>query len=84
MNKYLVLTLRRPGFDPEALQQHFLFLERLRLEGKLEASGAFTNQPGGAYLLKAADLGEAQRLAAADPLHVTGSSDVTVYEWALH
>ncbi len=55
--------------------------EALRAEGKLEMTGGFSDRSGGAYVLKAASLEEAQALAAADPLETSGSSAITVYEW---
>jgi uncharacterized protein YciI len=36
---------------------------------------------GGACLLTAKDLAAAQAIAFADPLHVSGSTVLTVYEW---
>jgi len=53
----------------------------LRVEGKLEIAGPFTDQSGGAYLLKAQNLEEAKEIAYRDPVHTTGASIVTVYEW---
>lgn len=81
MKRYLVLTLRRPGFDPAAIEPHYAFLDRLRLAGQLELAGPFTDRSGGAYLLRADDLEAARAIAMTDPVHTTGSSDVTVHEW---
>jgi uncharacterized protein YciI len=47
----------------------------------LELAGPFSDKSGGAYVLKADTLEEAQALAFDDPVHITGSSAVTVYEW---
>ena len=63
------------------IDAHYAFLERLRQQGQLELAGPFTDKSGGAYLIKAASLDEAQTLAFSDPVHTSGSSVVTVYEW---
>lgn len=82
MKRFLVLTLRRPDFDPAAIAPHYAHLDRLRADGVLELAGPFPDQSGGAYLLRTASLEEAQALAFADPLHVLGASDVSVREWS--
>jgi uncharacterized protein len=81
MLRYLVTAFRTPQFQPSVVEAHRDFLDRLREQGKLELAGPFTDQSGGAYLLRAADLEEAKALAFADPIHTTKSSIVTVYEW---
>jgi uncharacterized protein YciI len=79
--RYLVLTLRTPQFDPATLVPHREHLDRLRLNGQLELSGPFADRSGGAYLVRAGDFAEAQAIAFSDPVHVSGSSKVMVYEW---
>lgn len=79
--KYLVLAIRRPTFRPEVGEAHKAWLGELRAEGKLAMNGGFTDKSGGAYVLQAADLDEAQAIAFCDPLHVEGCSDLTVWEW---
>ena len=79
--KYLVLTIRGPGFDVEVLPAHYAFLDRLRGEGQLEQAGAFTDGTGGAYVLSAPDLSAALLTAENDPLHLHNCSKVTVHEW---
>ena len=81
MKRYLVLTLRTPRFDPAVIEPHYAHLAKLRERGQLELSGPFSDRSGGAYLIRAADLDAAQAIAFADPVHVSGSSDVRVYEW---
>ncbi|MES3020569.1 MAG: YciI family protein [Pseudomonadota bacterium] len=81
MYRYLVTAIRTPQFEPSAVAAHHAFLERLRTLGKLELAGAFTDRSGGAYVLVADDLAEAERLAFSDPLHTTNSSVITVFEW---
>lgn len=82
MNRYLVLTTRNASFDSAALPGHYALLDRLRAEGRLELAGPFTNHTGGAYLMRANSLEEARQTAHSDPLHLTGSSTITVHEWA--
>jgi uncharacterized protein YciI len=79
--KYLVLTIRRPDFDPEVVPAHYRFLDDLRAQGLLEQAGPFTDRSGGAYVVRAGSLEEARRLAEQDPLHLERCSTVTVHEW---
>ncbi|KRB05091.1 YciI family protein [Lysobacter sp. Root690] len=81
MNRYLVMAMRLPQFDSEQIGPHRDFLDGLREQGRLELAGGFSDKSGGAYVLRAADLEEARVLAFGDPLHITGSSRVDVYEW---
>jgi uncharacterized protein YciI len=81
MKLYLVMVMRRPQFDAAVVPAHQRFLDELRGEGRLERSGPFGDKSGGAYLLHAADLQQAQAIAFRDPAHVSGGWDVTVYEW---
>ena len=81
MFRYLVTTFRTPQFQPSVIDDHYVFLERLKQQGKLELAGPFTDKTGGAYLIKAANLEEARALAFSDPVHTSKSSVVTVYEW---
>lgn len=82
MNRYLVLAMRKPGFDVAVVEPHHAFLGRLREQGQLELTGPFTDGSGGAYLLRAESLEAALAIVHADPLHVTGSSELTVREWS--
>jgi uncharacterized protein YciI len=79
--KYLVLTIRRPDFDPEVVPAHYRFLDDLRAQGLLEQAGPFTDRSGGAYVVRAGSLEEARRVAEQDPLHIERCSTVTVHEW---
>jgi uncharacterized protein YciI len=79
--KYLVLTIRKPSFDPAFRDAHFAFLDELRSRDLLEQAGAFTDRSGGAYVLLAETLEEARRLAERDPLHLHDCSTVIVHEW---
>ena len=79
--RYLVMLVRTPQFQPALIAEHQVFLQRLRDSGQLELAGPFTDKSGGAYLLKAESVAAAEALAYADPLHTSGSSRVTVYQW---
>lgn len=81
MKRYLVVTIRQPAFQESAIALHYDFLARLREQGRLELAGPFSDKSGGAYVLKVESLEAAQGLAYSDPVYVTGSSLVTVYEW---
>ena len=81
MNRYLVMAMRRPGFDPAVIQPHKDFLDGLRAGGRLEMSGGFGDKSGGAYLMLATDMSEALSIAHQDPAHTSGGWDITVYEW---
>ena len=81
MKRFLVMTLRTPRFDPAVIAPHYAHLEALRAQGALELWGPFADRSGGAYVLRAGSLEDAQAMAFADPLHLSGSSEVTVREW---
>lgn len=81
MKQYLILAMRTSKFDANVLAAHGAHLDALKDRGIMEASGPFTDQSGGAYLIRAQSLEDAHAIAFADPLHVTGSSAITVREW---
>lgn len=81
MNRYLVIVMRRPSFDPAVVPLHREFLETLRAQGRNELSGPFGDKSGGAYLLRAASFDEALTIAHRDPCHTSGGWEVTVHEW---
>lgn len=80
--RYLAMAMRTPQFQQSAIEPHKQFLARLKDQGLLELAGPFTDQSGGAYLIRASDLEEALSIAHQDPVHTSGSSVVTVHEWA--
>ena len=82
MIRYLVIAMRRPSFDDAVIAPHLAFLDELRAAGQLDMTGGFSDRSGGAYVLvNVASLVEAKAIAARDPLTLTGTSDLTVYEW---
>ncbi|HEY9133831.1 MAG TPA: YciI family protein [Dyella sp.] len=81
MNRYLVLAMRRPHFDPDAASAHQAFLQGLRNGGTLELSGPFTDKSGGAYIIRAESIDAARTIVQQDPVHTSGGWDVTLHEW---
>ncbi|MGL4767896.1 MAG: YciI family protein [Formosimonas sp.] len=79
--QYLILTLRTPQFDPAMIAPHYAFLDALQESGQLVCFGGFADKSGGAYVIRAHNLAEAQSIAQQDPLHTSQSSLVQVYEW---
>lgn len=83
MTKYLVMAMRTPRYDDAVIQPHRDFLTDLLARGLLVESGKFGDSSGGAYVILAENLDAARELAFADPLHTTGASELTVYEWEI-
>jgi Uncharacterized protein conserved in bacteria len=84
MKHYLVIAMRRPGFDPAVVAPHLAYLDDLHARGLLASAGGFAEGTGGAYVLQGVDgLAEAQAIVDADPLALTASSDFAVHEWKL-
>ena len=79
--RYLILTRRTATFDQAVIAPHYAHLDALREDGRLELAGPFADRSGGAYLVRAGNLAEAEAIAFADPVHTTGASVVTVHEW---
>ena len=76
------MAMRRPSFDDAVIAPHLAFLDELRAAGQLDMTGGFSDRSGGAYVMvNVASLDEAKAIAARDPLALTGTSDLTVYEW---
>ncbi|MEL1264750.1 YciI family protein [Pseudoxanthomonas putridarboris] len=82
MKRYLVMAMRKPGFNEDVIAPHLAFLDALRDVGQLEMTGGFSDRSGGAYVLVNVDsLAQAQAVVARDPLATAGSSLLTVHEW---
>lgn len=79
--RYLILAMRTPQFQQSVIDAHKDYLAQLRANGTLELAGPFTDKSGGAYVISAPSLREAQAIAFDDPIHTSGSSNVSVYEW---
>ncbi len=84
MKRYLVLAMRKPGFDAAVVAPHKAFLDVLMAEGRLAMTGGFSDGSGGAYVLQDVDGIEAARaIVARDPLVLRDASELTVHEWNL-
>ena len=84
MKRYLVLAMRKPGFDAAVVAPHKAFLDALKAEGRLAMTGGFSDGSGGAYVLQDVDGIEAARaIVARDPLVLRDASELTVHEWNL-
>ncbi|QVI20181.1 hypothetical protein KHQ06_28690 [Nocardia tengchongensis] len=81
MRKYLVMAMRTPRFDASIAVPHQEWLAVVRERGQLVETGKFTDGSGGAYVITAENLAAAQELISTDPIHTTGASELTVYEW---
>ncbi|GAA3965641.1 YciI family protein [Allohahella marinimesophila] len=79
--RYLIIAMRTPEFQQSAIEPHKQYLAQLKRQGSLELTGPFTDKSGGAYLITAENLESAQAIAFDDPIHKSGSSVLTVYEW---
>ncbi|WP_218021344.1 YciI family protein [Nocardia crassostreae] len=83
MRKYLVMAMRTPRFDSSVAQPHREWLDVVRSRGQLVETGKFTDNSGGAYVILAENLDAARELVCTDPIHTTGASELTVYEWEI-
>ncbi|MCC5900528.1 MAG: hypothetical protein JJT87_01200 [Halomonas sp.] len=79
--RYLVIAMRTPQFQQSVIDAHKQYLAQLKADRVLELAGPFTDKSGGAYIISAKDLKAAQAIAFDDPVHTSGSSEVSVYEW---
>lgn len=84
---YIVLTRNTPGKEAamrENQEVHVKWLEEQHRAGRLLFSGPTTDRGGGVYIMLAANLEEAQRIAAEDPHHAKGLRRMEVLEWRAH
>ena len=79
--RYLIMAMRTAEFPQSVVEPHKAYLAELRAKGLLELAGPFTDKSGGAYVISADDLEAARAIAFKDPIHTTGASVLTVYEW---
>ncbi|MCM6776821.1 YciI family protein [Nocardia sp. CDC159] len=83
MRKYLVLALRTGRWNDSVIQPHRDWLAEVRAQNRLDCTGRFTDGSGGAYVVLAENLAAARELVFTDPIHTTGASELTVYEWEI-
>lgn len=80
--RYLVMAMRTADFRDDVIAPHLAFLDELRNAGQLQMTGGFSDRSGGAYVLTNVDsLEQARAIAARDPLALSATSVLTVYEW---
>jgi uncharacterized protein YciI len=79
--RYLVMAMRTPRFQQSVIGAHKEYLAQLKEDGVLELAGPFTDKSGGAYIIRAQDLESARAIALNDPIHTSGASEISVYEW---
>ncbi|MTE15016.1 hypothetical protein GLP40_19845 [Nocardia sp. CT2-14] len=77
------MAMRTPRFDDSVLIPHKEWLAAVGERGQLVETGKFTDGSGGAYVITAESLSAAQDLIHTDPIHITGASELTVYEWEI-
>ncbi|MCY8621696.1 YciI family protein [Bacillus spizizenii] len=80
MNTYLMLTTRTDQFKQKHVAGHYEFSDRLQAEKRLKLFGQFSDATGGAYVIEAGSLEEAEEIGHADPLVTSGSSMLTIKE----
>ncbi|HLO03428.1 MAG TPA: YciI family protein [Symbiobacteriaceae bacterium] len=81
MKRFLFYSQRTAQYNAEVLPAHFEYLAKLRAAGKIELSGGFADLSGGAVIIRAESLEEAQAIAANDPISKQGTHLLKVYEW---
>lgn len=81
MKRFLFYNQRTEQWSPDSLPHHLAYLAELRAAGKIELSGGFTDLSGGAVIVRADSLEEAQAIAANDPISKMGTHKIAVHEW---
>ena len=91
MRRYVLVVLKTgPKRVPEGEQRktmfagHFANMERLSKEGKLALAGPFLDDPAGwrgLFVFAVADVDEARRLVATDPVIVQGEMVAEFHPW---
>ena len=76
-----ILMMKDPEKNKTYRPQHLEFLEEKNKEGKIFARGRFADNSGGMVIYKAESLQEAEALAKADPLVITGARSLELHEW---
>lgn len=74
---------------PDVIQEHLRWVEGLERDGSLFLSGPFVDDAGviagdGLFVVRAASVGAAAELVAADPFSARGFRTVDVHGWELH
>jgi uncharacterized protein YciI len=84
---YLVLSRLQPGQEENKrthLAEHRRWLEDQHRAGRVLFSGPTSDLTCGIYVLLAASLADAEKLAAEDPDHLRGIGTMEIFEWNAH
>jgi uncharacterized protein YciI len=81
MKRFLFYNQRTDRWTADVLPHHLAYLAELRAAGKIELSGGFADGSGGAVIVRAESLAEAQAIAANDPISRMGTHTITIHEW---
>jgi uncharacterized protein YciI len=76
-----LLMMKDPEKNKTFRPQHLEFLETKNREGKIFARGRFSDNTGGMVIYKAESFQEAEALAKADPLVISGARSLELHEW---
>lgn len=91
-NLYVIFTTPTNGLGPvmENLEAHLQYQVRIEKEGVMFGAGPFfaDNESDwngeGMVIVRAQSLNDAQRIAAADPMHASGARSFVVRPWLLN
>ena len=91
-NLYVIFTTPTNGLGPvmENLEAHLQYQVRIEKEGVMFGAGPFfaDNESDwngeGMVIVRAQSLNDAQRIAAADPMHASGARSFLVRPWLLN
>ena len=84
---YIVLSRSLPDKETDKqshYEEHRQWLDDQHRAGRLLFSGPTTDGAFGIYIMLAAHLSEAERIAAEDPHHLRGIRQMQVLEWRAH
>jgi len=84
---YIVLSRSLPDKEESKqvhVEEHRKWLEEQHRSGRLLFSGPTADRAYGIYIMLAASLSEAERIAAQDPHHARGIRRMEVFEWRAH
>jgi uncharacterized protein YciI len=76
-----ILAMRDADLNARHRPAHLEYVADLKRQGKVWASGPFSDGRGGMVVYRGADLDEIRALAEADPLVRVGARALTLYPW---
>jgi uncharacterized protein YciI len=89
---YVVFTSPAEGLGKvmENIEEHLAYQHKIEQNGIMFAAGPFANddeslwQGEGMVIIRAASLAEAEKIAAADPMHSSGARSYRVRPWLMN